>query len=190
MNSGEGPRDENSASDVPQEPPNDSPGDVEGASTVDAEAAQEAAFEEVWREIVDRFDGPPAPHTPSGPTPAVSEDNRSQVIEPLPEIDLDDPVLLRGDPLPAWAPAEAPVEETTFVPPTPSPMPPTTIERRIAWLTVLGAPALMMLLAITQFTPPRMISYALVAAFLAAFGYLIATMPDEPRDPWDDGSRV
>jgi hypothetical protein len=37
---------------------------------------------------------------------------------------------------------------------------------------------------------PPLLGYGLVAAFVGGFGYLVYTMPREPRDPWDDGAQV
>jgi hypothetical protein len=39
-----------------------------------------------------------------------------------------------------------------------------------------------------NYSLPGILSVGLVVAFVASFGYLVATM--EPRDPDDDGARV
>lgn len=108
----------------------------------------------------------------------------------LESVDLDDPALLRGDPLPAWTPAEPAHDDSRFVPPVPPRLPRTTPARLAAWIATLGAPALLVVLTLVRWAPPEMVTYALIAAFLGGFGFLVATMDDVPRDPWDDGSRV
>ena len=78
-----------------------------------------------------------------------------------------------------------------FQPPEPPPVElPATWERRAAWGGVFVAPVLAMLLALLQVHVHPLIGWALVAWFVGGFGYLVATMPRTPREPWDDGSRV
>lgn len=104
--------------------------------------------------------------------------------------DLDDPALLRRDPLPAWSPDPAvESEDVGFRPPTP-PLPRSTPERWAAWIALLGVPVLVVLCTVFSYTPTEMVRWVLGAAWLGAFAYLVATMDDRPRDPWDDGSRV
>lgn len=66
--------------------------------------------------------------------------------------------------------------------------------RSVAWIAVLGSPALALLWTIlvqaTSWSAPTWLGYLLVAAFLGGFGYLVATMPRERDDPWDDGARL
>lgn len=80
-----------------------------------------------------------------------------------------------------------------FVPPRPS-LPHTTPERFLAWLGVLGAPVVAVLLVVVHMVLhwwiPTWVVAALVIAFLGGFGYLVLAMPKEPRDPWDDGARL
>lgn len=81
-------------------------------------------------------------------------------------------------------------DDERFVPPPVPPLPRTTPGRFIAWLGALGSPAIVVILLLAQVGVPRLLGWALIAAFVGGFGYLVATMPSEPRDPWDDGSRV
>ena len=37
---------------------------------------------------------------------------------------------------------------------------------------------------------PGWMSTLLIGAFIGGFGYLVATMNREPRDPWDNGARI
>jgi len=84
-------------------------------------------------------------------------------------------------------------EHDAFVAPQPS-LPRTTPDRFFAWLGVLGAPVLAVVLFVLRATLgwwiPSWVVDALVMAFLVGFGYLVFHMPREPRDPWDDGARL
>ena len=73
----------------------------------------------------------------------------------------------------------------------PPPLPPPAVikpERRLAWIGLVGSPTLLIVLSLIDFALPTVLTGALVLAFLASFGYLVATM--EPHDPDDDGARV
>jgi len=85
---------------------------------------------------------------------------------------------------------EEPVDDDRFVPPAPPPVPPTTADRYAAWAGVLGAPAVLLVVVVLQLDLPAILGYALIAAFVGGFGYLVATMSREPRDPGDDGARL
>lgn len=80
--------------------------------------------------------------------------------------------------------------EDRFVPPPPPPLPKTTPDRFLAWFGVLGSPAILLILLLLQVSIPRLLAWALVIAFVGGFGYLVAKMPSEPRDPNDDGAVV
>lgn len=81
-------------------------------------------------------------------------------------------------------------EEESFEPPPPPPVPRATPDRMAAWLGVFGSPAILLTAVILGITLPTLIGYALVAAFVGGFGYLVFRMPRGPRDPWDDGAQV
>ncbi len=179
----------------------------DGAPESDAQAPED--FESAWQAIVAHYDDQTVDdRAPDDQAPddqmrlgAGGDTDRLPAVDPIvdelpfatPGADIDEalarPELHLGDALPVWSPAAVPDEET-FVPPTIPPMPPTPLPRRLAWIAVLGAPAALLVLTIMRWRPPELISYGLLAAFVGAFGYLVATMRDEPRDPWDDGSRV
>jgi hypothetical protein len=118
-----------------------------------------------WQQIVDNYGE--RPDVPDAPAPA-----------PAPEAPVvDPPEVFRLE-----------VFDETFVPPPLPPPPVVKPERRVAWVGLVGSPALLLLLALTDFWVPTVLTGALVVAFLASFGYLVATM--EPHDPDDDGARV
>ena len=82
------------------------------------------------------------------------------------------------------------VDEADFVPQPAPPLPPLPPLRRAAWAAVLGVPVLMLLVAMAGWRPPTLVSLVAVVGFVAGFGYLVATMSREPRDPWDNGAQV
>ncbi|VXC48777.1 hypothetical protein NOCARDAX2BIS_660001 [Nocardioides sp. AX2bis] len=55
---------------------------------------------------------------------------------------------------------------------------------------MIGAPAVLLVSLLVGLTLPTVVALALVAAFIGGFVYLVAKMPREPRDPYDDGARV
>ena len=81
-------------------------------------------------------------------------------------------------------------EEESYEPPPPPPIPRATPDRLAAWLGVFGAPTILLTALILGITLPSIIGYALVAAFVGGFVYLVLKMPRGPRDPWDDGAQV
>ena len=75
-----------------------------------------------------------------------------------------------------------------FVPPPLPPPPVVRPERRLAWVGLVASPLLLVVLTLIDYSLPAVLTGGLVVAFLASFGYLVATM--EPHDPDDDGARV
>ncbi|CAM3632351.1 hypothetical protein NOMA109596_04390 [Nocardioides marinus] len=59
-----------------------------------------------------------------------------------------------------------------------------------AWAGVVGSPLLLLVSLLFGIGLPSWVGYLMVAWFVGGFCYLVARMPKEPRDPWDDGSRV
>lgn len=94
-----------------------------------------------------------------------------------------------GTPTEAPAPA-TPDPDDEFVPPRPEPAPLPAIDRLAGWLGVIGGPAVLVLAALLRIDLPDFVLLLLVAAIIGGFGYLVATMDREPRDPWDDGAEV
>lgn len=144
-----------------------STGDNERAhDDADAQAAQEA---QEWQAIVDNYgdrallDEPAA----AAPTPAP---------EPAPE-----PVVVQAAPYSS---------QERFVPPPPPPIPRPEPRRAIAWAGLVGAPLLALVALVLHIDLAPIVRFALVGWFVGGFAYLVATMGQNPRDPWDDGSRV
>lgn len=78
--------------------------------------------------------------------------------------------------------------EDRFVPPPPPPLPSTTRDRLFAWLGIFGSPTVLLVCLVFGIALPRILAYALVAAFVGGFLYLVWKMPRGPRDPNDDGA--
>ncbi|HYO38186.1 MAG TPA: hypothetical protein VER39_00865 [Nocardioidaceae bacterium] len=80
--------------------------------------------------------------------------------------------------------------EEHFVPPEPPPVPRGTPARRLAWAGLFAPPLLMILAVVLRWTPPALLTMALVAAFVGGFVYLVCTMPRDGGDGWGDGAVV
>lgn len=77
-----------------------------------------------------------------------------------------------------------------FVAPVPPPLPKADPPVLLAWAGVLVAPLALMIVVIFSLPVPTLIDALLVIWFLGGFAYLVSAMPNEPRDPWDDGAQV
>lgn len=146
-------------------PPEDNQRDESGGPRLDEEA--------LWRSIVENygeraqlFDDPPA--EPDRP-PAPAEQAPVAASDP-------DEVRERA--------------EEHFVPPVPPPLPRGTPARRLAWCGLFLPPVLMLLAVVLRWTFPTWASMLLVAAFVGGFVFLVATMPRDGGDGWDDGAVV
>ncbi len=143
-----------------------SPRDDESAWDIDAEFAR----------IVEEYGDEPHEEVKDEPQ-----------VPPTPEA-LTDRFRARGwsDPLNTEATWE---DEGHFVPPEPPPLDVPEPRRLVAWLGVLGAPLVMIALVLLQVTPAAWLSFLLVAAFVAGFVALVATMRrDDDHWPGDDGA--
>jgi hypothetical protein len=124
--------------------------------------ADREAEERAWREIVDHYGERPE-------TPSIVE------LTALPPPVADEPVPVLDD-------------DESFTPPPLPPPPVISPERRLAWVGLVGSPALLVLTRVLDYPLPGILVGGLIAALIASFGYLVATMA--PRDPDDDGARV
>ncbi|MCW2766913.1 MAG: hypothetical protein JWO11_2872 [Nocardioides sp.] len=129
--------------------------------------------DEAWRSIVENY-GDRADLDPDGP---------GREPAPPPDDDLDD---FRPD----TVPAPASWQEERFVPPTPPPLPRVPRDRLVAWAGVFGSPTVLLFCLVLGIHLPTVLGYALIAAFVGGFIYLVVQMPRGPRDPFDDGARL
>jgi hypothetical protein len=142
---------------------------VTGRDEEPGERARAEADEQAWRAIVDHY----------GERPDVVE--LAELTTPLEHPDSESTDS-------AHEPFRFELDDETFTPP---PLPPPAVvspERRAAWIGLVLSPILLILINVVDYALPGILSFGLVVAFLASFGYLVATMT--PRDPDDDGARV
>jgi hypothetical protein len=104
----------------------------------------------------------------------------------------DRPVVPEEPPEEPAAPEPFQLElyDDSFVPPPLPPPPQITTDRRFAWVGLVAAPLLFVVVSLLNYPLPGVIDGLLVLVFLGSFGYLVATMSREPRDPDDDGARL
>jgi hypothetical protein len=130
--------------------------------------------DETWRSIVENYgERPTLPEPERRPEPPTEHQSEHQ----------PDARREAGD-------EAAELEEDGYVPPEPPPVPLPERPRLAAWVGLLGAPLLLVVLMLAGATIGSWLLLLLVSAFVGGFGYLVATMSREPRDPWDDGSRI
>jgi hypothetical protein len=169
------------------------------------------AEEQAWRDIVDHYgDQPVVPDDllerlenglneglPDGLTDRLSE-GVADGVDPRPPVTPGDDTTTRA-PGPAGGPEGmgTPADPFRFEPyadhfvPPPLPPPPDiSTDRRLAWLGLVAPPVVLLIVVVLQYPLPGVITGALVVAFLGSFGYLVATMSRDPRDPDDDGARL
>jgi hypothetical protein len=131
--------------------------------------------DEVWRDIVENYgDAPTVEEAAPVIDPVVDQGSLSFVI---PSRDED------YDPDP-WE------DEGHFVPPPAPPVPLAEPPRLLAWIGLFGSPAVLLVSLMFSVELPSWLSTLMIGSFIGGFGYLVATMNREPRDPGDDGARI
>ena len=80
--------------------------------------------------------------------------------------------------------------EQGFVAPDPGWQPLPAGPRLAAWIGLLAGPVFLLFAAVLHVSIPGILVALLVAGFVGGFGFLVWQMPREPREPWDDGSRI
>ncbi|HEX4190699.1 MAG TPA: hypothetical protein VHZ06_06845 [Marmoricola sp.] len=137
--------------------------------------AGRAREDAAWQDIIDGYGERPAfPDTPAPdalPEPAA--------VEQAPAFEV--PLELGAA---TWA------DEGHFVPEPPPLAPRPTGPRGLAWVTLFAVPVIALVLTLLSIGLSGFLIFLLAAAFVGAFGYLVATM-DDHRDPdsgWDDGA--
>jgi len=136
---------------------------------------EDEGTEQEWRSIVENYgdraeieDEPPA-----GETPRVGSVFDGPVFNPsYDEVDRS---------------LEA---EQGFVAPDPGWQPLPAGPRLAAWIGLLAGPVFLLVAAVLHVSIPGILVAVLVAGFVGGFGFLVWQMPREPREPWDDGSRI
>ena len=129
--------------------------------------------DEAWRQIVANY----------GDAPSVEDVPRAEAQE----VEAEPRVEPAAEPAPASFPWE---DEGRFVPPPTPPIPRPEPRRALAWSGLFGAPLVLLVALVFGIYLPGWMSLVLVSGFVGGFLYLVSTMPTEPRDPGDDGSRI
>jgi hypothetical protein len=155
--------------------------------------------EAAWREIVENYGERPASGGGSaGPdTTGLSPFDRSYLdsldarLLPL-EDRADDRADSRRRPAADDADEGLPDPTDHFVPPEPPPIPRGTPARRLAWAGLLGSPVALLVAVfvhmLTGWVVPTLLTLGVAAAFVGGFVFLVATMPRDRGDGWDDGA--
>lgn len=144
----------------------------------------------LWQEIVDHYDdtaelddGHLESETRADSADEPSDGPQSQLfVFPDPE-PAEEPSVEEPEPT-SWE------DEGRFVPPPPARIPLAEPPRMVAWLGVFLAPVIALAALVLGHPFRGILALLLVAWFVGGFVYLVRTMPNEPRDPWDDGSRI
>lgn len=163
----------------------------------DAEDGSTDPHDAAWRAIVDNYGDRPELDPDDLPGAGPRHDHAAAGPGDAPEPPAERVGRWRLEP---ETPVEGPRDpfaltpEDRFVPPEPPPVDRPPLDRLAAWVGVLGAPvvvvALLLLSTVLGVGFPGWVLLLLVAAFIGGFLYLVARMPREPRDPWDDGAQV
>lgn len=141
-----------------------------------------------WKAIVENYgDHPPFVEPTPPPPPAAPSASLERLFQPWRAEEWSGETAEVADPGGTGDPFDP---DEGFVPPETPPQPLPPPDRLVAWIGVFGAPIVLLVCLFARFTPPSLITYGLIGWFVGGFGYLVAKMPREPRDPWDDGAQV
>ena len=136
---------------------------------------EDEGTEQEWRSIVENFGDR-----------AEIEDEPPAEMKPQVGSVFDGPVFN-----PTYDEVDASLEsEHGFVAPDPGWQPLPAGPRLVAWIGLLLGPVFLLFAAILHVSIPGVLVALLVAGFVGGFGFLVWQMPREPREPWDDGSRI
>jgi hypothetical protein len=170
-----------------------SPDDAEWERIVASLRGPDTEGNTTWPEVENRSSS-----DTSSDAPDQASDDQSRPDEtgrddapPGPGRDVDEPVIIwRGSSEDIDAEIERAIPDEHFVPPDPPPLPRADAITWAAWLGVVGAPLLLLLLIAFGVSSGFVVAAA-VAAFLAGLAILIGRMRSH-RDPFDpdDGAVV
>jgi hypothetical protein len=174
----------------PEDNQRDEPGGVPEGPVEPPDSMNPPLDEEaLWRSIVENY----------GERPQIGDDpvapDVSEAPPPVPRVS---PGVVRSWSLPDPAEhadvreneREERAQEEHFVPPEPPPLPRGTPARRLAWCGLFLPPVLMVLAVALRWTFPTWASMLMVLAFVGGFVFLVATMPHDGGDGYDDGAVV
>jgi hypothetical protein len=160
-----------------------------------SDAAPDAPDDTAWEQIVASLRSPePADGARAWPAAEDldgAEDGPAGVPEPVAAPGPPQPVVVwRGSEADIDAEIERAVPDEHFVPPDPPPLPRSDALTWGAWLGVVGAPLVLLVLVAVGYTPGWLM-VGLTIAFVAGFGILLTRLRSD-RDPYDpdDGAVV
>lgn len=82
-------------------------------------------------------------------------------------------------------------DEGHFVPPPPPDLPEGTPLTRLGWVGLLGGPVILVILALTGWSAPRVVAIGAGLITLTGFLTLVWHLPDSrPDSGWDDGAQL
>lgn len=137
--------------------------------------------DEDWRAIVENFGETPDAESIAAEVDsaqAATSEAKPTPPDPVPPFD---GALWTGE---SWE------DEGRFIPPPPPPLPRLPIRQRIAWVALIGGPALLLVCLFTGIRPPLFVVMIDLAAIVGSFVYLLFGTPRQPREPWEDGAQV
>ncbi len=158
---------------------------VEGPDT----AGSEHDEDEIWRDIVSRFDIPAEDVDDAEGPPWPAEENLDTQSLGIRVIKPADPHAVAGE---SEAPAAADGDGEHYVPPPPPPLPTLDPVAKGAWLALFGGPSYLLLTTVFGWTIPVWAAFGAVAAFVGGFITLVVRMSDDGRGDSgpDDGAVV
>ncbi len=130
----------------------------------------------------------PTDQPPAGPRETGSQAGLERLFEPLRRARPPDPPAPSPDTPDAFV--DNWDDEGHFTPPEPPEIPIGTPIARLGWAGTIGGPVILLLIVLTGWDPPRIVSIGAGLAFLAGFATLVWLLPESREDGWDDGARL
>lgn len=127
--------------------------------------------DDAWRQIVENYGDAPSIED------IAAQERRSATPSPKPAVE------------PAYDEVAVEPSDEGYVPelePIPRPEPLVGM----AWFGVLGTPMVLLGLLLTGLPAPAWLGWLMVVWFLGGFAFLVARMPKQRDDPFDDGARL
>jgi len=170
---------------------------VEGPDRADREHDED----EIWRDIVSRFDQPPEDEEDGEAAPWPAEESLTthsfgvRVIKPGdPDATpaAQDVTAAEPDAIPAEEEALEPGADEHYVPPPPPALPRLDPVTKGAWLALFGGPGYLLVATVAGWTIPSWVAFCAVAAFVGGFVTLVLRMSDDGQGDSgpDDGAAV
>ncbi|HKA69426.1 MAG TPA: hypothetical protein VKG85_09950 [Actinomycetes bacterium] len=163
-----------------------------------ARSSGEPDLDQAWEQIIAGFDDPtdPVPRWPADEDVGASgepddQDGGARDGRVIRRVDTGDGSgSAPSDPNRGVGADPAGADEGHFVPPEPPPLPEVEPITRIAWIGLVGGPALLLVAAILGWQLAGPIAFLAVGAFVAGFGTLVTRMKDRPPTDLggDDGA--